>query len=156
MFDVAIPATALTVLLTGMAVLAVADVLYEKVEDWATGLLAIAVFAALLYDGVPAGQVIGGLVAAAVVFVLFLEIGVTGRMGGGDVKLSPVPALVLGTISPLLAFWWVGVAFAIQAVAQLAAQPSGQAKTAIAIPFVPAMAIAAGFSAYFGTALFGL
>ena len=154
-FAVAVPTTALLVLLVGMAALAVVDLIRQEVDDWATGVLAIGTVVALFHDSISGAQWAQGLICAALVFALYLELGTRGAMGGGDVKLSPIPALVLAVIHPLLALWSVALAFSIQSGFQLAVRPAFVGSP-VALPHVPAMFLAAGVSAVVARAVFGI
>jgi Flp pilus assembly protein protease CpaA len=144
-FGIVMPAIAIFVLLVGMTVLGFIDAHKQEVEDWATLILGSAVIAALRADGISEVQWTWAGLSAATVFLAYLEMGTFGRMGGGDVKLSPVPAAVIGAINPLLAIWSVALAFSIQSGFQLVNQRVFQAKS-FAMPHVPAM-LAGAFGA---------
>ncbi|MGK3708589.1 prepilin peptidase [Arthrobacter sp. IK3] len=48
------------------------------------------------------------LISAAVTFGFFLGLTMlTGYAGGGDIKLSPMPAALLGAVSPIAAMLWL-------------------------------------------------
>lgn len=48
------------------------------------------------------------LISAAATFTFFLVLTMyTGFAGGGDIKLSPIPAALLGAISPIAALLWL-------------------------------------------------
>lgn len=54
------------------------------------------------------------LASAVVTFGFFLVLAMrTGFAGGGDIKLSPVPAALLGAISPLAALLWLLLTFTV-------------------------------------------
>lgn len=54
------------------------------------------------------------LACAVVTFGFFLLLAMyTGFAGGGDIKLSPVPAALLGAVSPLAALLWLLFTFVI-------------------------------------------
>lgn len=142
------PTTAILILLVGMTLLAFVDVHRQEVEDWATAVLGLAVIWGLHFDGISVNQWVWGAVSAAAVFLAYLELGTLGRMGGGDVKLSPVPALVLGAINPLLAVWSVALAFSIQSGFQVVNRFVVKAESP-AMPHVPAI-----FAASVGSVLF--
>ena len=147
MFGLIIPVTAFAVLVFGMVLLAVADIRTKEVDPWSTAALAFAAVVALFSDGVTVSQWTSGLISAVLVFILYLEMGMRGKMGGGDVKLSPLPALVLGTISPFLALWAVALAFSLQATLQFAVRPQSSFAAPVALPHVPAICVATTVSA---------
>lgn len=151
MFSLTVPATALFVLLAGMAILAIVDLASEVVHNWSTAALACFVIAALLFDGITAEQWLAGSLTASAVFAFHLFLGTRGQIGGGDVKLSPVPALVLGAVHPLLALWAVAFSFASHSAVQLSTRPT--AGTAVALPFVPSMFVGAGAATVLAGAL---
>jgi len=136
------PATALTVAIAGMLALAVVDLWREEIEDWATIALAVATVSALAYDGVSAAQWVAAALSAAVVFLAYLELGMRGVMGGGDVKLAAVPALTLGAVSPFLGVWAAAVAILLQQVLLRASTWRARPPAGGALPHVPAMAAA--------------
>jgi prepilin signal peptidase PulO-like enzyme (type II secretory pathway) len=153
MFDIVIPTTAFAVTLVGLAALAFVDVYTRKVQDCATLVIAFAVIFALRFDGISSEQWVWGLASALLVFGAYLELGTSGRMGGGDVKLSPVPALVFGAVNPLLAIWSVALAFSIQSAFQIINR-HGFKDPSPAMPHVPAIFAATLGSVLFGTHLF--
>lgn len=149
--DTATPLIAIAVALIGLFVLAAVDLWREEVEDWATGILLAAVVGALLVAHITPGQWVNALLSAAATFAIYLWLGTKGVMGGGDVKLSVVPGLALGAVNPFLAIWWVAASIAIHQLMGYAASLSidgrGMSHTrAIALPHVPAMAIAAALA----------
>jgi Flp pilus assembly protein protease CpaA len=150
---IVMPSVTIFILIVAMAVLALADLAWQKVDPWSTAALGAAVVLGLLVDGVSPSQWILGLAAAGIAFVFYLELGVHGIMGGGDIKLAPIPSLVLGAINPLLAIWWLCLAISIQAgIRAVSPRPSpGESE---ALPHVPAMFYAAVVSAVVGSALF--
>jgi Flp pilus assembly protein protease CpaA len=156
MFDpIVMPGVTLFILICAMAVLALADLKWQKVDPWSTAALGAAAVLGLLVDGISATQWILALASAAIAFVIYLELGVHGIMGGGDIKLSPIPALVLGAINPLLALWWLCLAISIQAGIRAVSARPGPGETE-EMPHVPAMFYAAVISAVAGSALFSL
>lgn len=138
------PTLTILAVTVGMVALAVFDILREEVEDYATAALLLLTLGALLWEGVSAGQWAGGALAAALAFSAYLLLGMAGVVGGGDVKLSVVPALVLGIGHPLIGVWWVAASLLIQhgffLVARLTAS-AGRAGVPT-LPHVPAMATA--------------
>lgn len=91
----------------------------------------------------PAGAVlIPALVAATVTFVFMLGLAVsTNFAGGGDIKLSPVPAALLAAVSPIAAMLWLLFTFVLCLGAMIAARLSGSTRKHVAM--APFMAIAA-------------
>ncbi|MCC3299238.1 prepilin peptidase [Arthrobacter caoxuetaonis] len=54
------------------------------------------------------------LISAVVTFAFFLVLTMyTGFAGGGDIKLSPIPAALLGAISPVAALLWLLFTFVL-------------------------------------------
>lgn len=154
MFDVVFPSSAIAVLLLGMLALAVYDLLREEVPNWGTVLLGAGVLIALVHDGVTPSQWAYGILTAGLAFWFYLTLGIRGTMGGGDVKLVPVPALVLGVIHPVLALWAIALSFAVQTVVQIGVQPTNRT-VPVALPHVPSMAVGAVAAAAFGANLTG-
>lgn len=131
----------------GLLVLAAIDIHTREVEDYATAMLLAVTTLSLLWEGVSAGQWASGLLSAAVAFLIYLALGMRGVLGGGDVKLSAVPALLLGAANPFLGVWWVAASLLIQhGFFLMARSPAGKAEPAqaetSALPHVPAMAAA--------------
>jgi hypothetical protein len=91
----------------------------------------------------PAGAIlIPALIAAAVTFVFMLALTVaTGFAGGGDIKLSPVPAALLAAVAPVAAMMWLLFTFVLCLIAMTAAKLSGSTRKDVAM--APFMAIAA-------------
>ncbi|KQO98704.1 prepilin peptidase [Leifsonia sp. Leaf264] len=146
------PIAAFLIVLTGLAYLAFVDAKRLEVDGWSTAALAAATLIAFRVDGLTGWQWIWAAAAGALVFVFYLELGVEGRVGGGDVKLAAIPAAVIGTVSPMLAVWAVLVAFGVQSFLRLLARIFvGPSVTEL--PHVPAMF--AGFAAaiVFGQAM---
>lgn len=136
-----LPATTILVVIGGMLVLAAVDVWRREVEDYAVvALLGIAVTGLYLEDIHPQ-QWLGAVLAAVIAFAVYLHLGRRGVLGGGDVKLSVVPAFVLGAFNPVIGVWWVACAILIhQAIFTVWSRVR---RTREAIPHVPAMAAGA-------------
>jgi prepilin signal peptidase PulO-like enzyme (type II secretory pathway) len=135
-----LPETTLLVVIAGLVVLAAVDVWRHEVEDYAVvALLGIAVIGMRL-EGIHPQQWLGAVLAAAVAFMVYLNLGQRGVLGGGDVKLSVVPAFVLGAVNPVIGVWWIACAILIHQV--LFFITARVRKTREAIPHVPAMAAA--------------
>jgi Flp pilus assembly protein protease CpaA len=140
------PLVTIWVVLVGMLVLAALDVWRQEVEDVAIIAILVLAVAGFTIEGVTVIQWVGGVLAAAVAFLVYLNLGVRGVMGGGDVKLASVPAFVLGVCSPVLGVWWIAGAILIQQVLTLAlarrpkASAAGASVVPAALPHVPAMA----------------
>jgi len=150
--DHVFPMLTITAVSMGMLVLAVVDVWRQEVENWATGLLLAITLAGLWLQGIAASQWAGAVLSAATVFTLYLLMGMYGLMGGGDVKLSVVPGLVLGAMHPFLGIWWVAASIAVHQVlfklVAVGARAAGDARqrSVEALPHVPAMTAAILFS----------
>lgn len=143
-----IPTVTVLLVTVGMLVLAAADIWRHEVEDYATAILLAVAAGGLISEGVSAQQGVSGALSAGIAFLVYLALGIRGVMGGGDVKLSVVPALVLGACNPFLGVWWIAASILIQqaffvAVTHrvlAAARRSGD--EAFTLPHVPAMATA--------------
>lgn len=144
-----IPELAALVVLAGLAALAFVDVERRTVDPWATALLGWATVFAAAHDGLTAGEWLTGVVCAGLTFLAYLELGVAGQIGGGDVKLAPIPAFVLGSANPLLALWWFAAAGATQTMLQLLT--SG--RRGGFVPHLPAMLAAMMFACMLAGAL---
>lgn len=135
-----LPGTTLVVVIAGLVLLAVIDVWRREVEDYAVvALLGIAAIG-MRMEGIQAQQWLGAVLAAAIAFTVYLALGQRGVLGGGDVKLSVVPAFVLGAANPVIGVWWIACAFLIHQV--LFFVTARIRKSREAIPHVPAMAAA--------------
>ena len=158
--NVVIPTTTILIVIAGMFVLAGLDVWRYEVEDVGIVALLLVGVAGLTQEGILPTQWVSGLLAAAVAFLVYLNLGMRGAVGGGDVKLAVVPAFVLGAANPIVAIWWVACSLLLHqllivAARRFTARPatSGGAKAApIALPHVPAMAV----SMYVASSLFVL
>jgi prepilin signal peptidase PulO-like enzyme (type II secretory pathway) len=135
-----VPTATITVVIVGLVVLAGIDVWRREVEDYATAGLLLVAIAGVAIEGIAPAQWIGAILASAIAFMVYLSLGQRGVMGGGDVKLSLVPAFVLGASNPIIGIWWIAGAIVIQqlffyinARVQKAPEP---------FPHVPAMALA--------------
>lgn len=143
-----LPVYTLLVVTIGMLILAAADICRHEVEDWATAILFLVACAGLLWEGVSPHQWLAGALSGAIAFLVYLALGMQGFIGGGDVKLAAVPALVLGACVPFLGVWWVAASIGLQQVFFIIttrlARPRGfsrgQAAQALVLPHVPAMA----------------
>lgn len=136
--DNVLPETTVWLVIAGMLVLAAVDVWRREVENYAiVTLLGIAVTGMYL-EGVRPQQWVGAVLAATIAFAVYLHLGRRGVLGGGDVKLSVVPAFVLGACNLVIGVWWVAGALLIHQV--FFAGWSRLRRTREAIPHVPAMA----------------
>lgn len=143
-------APTVTVLLVtvGMLVLAAADIWRHEVEDWATAALLLVAAGGLIWEGISIQQGITAVLSGAIAFMTYLSLGVRGVMGGGDVKLSVVPALVLGACNPFLGVWWIAASILIQqgfffvASRRVRVASGATSGDAFVLPHVPAMAAA--------------
>ncbi|WP_129662469.1 prepilin peptidase [Phytoactinopolyspora endophytica] len=134
------------------------DIREHRLPDWLTipafagAAVALGVAAAAGGDWSAYGR---AWAAAAVSLVVFLLLAVLrpSDLGLGDVKLAAVIGLVLGWISwPVVVFGIFG-AFVIGAVAGLALLVAGRAGRRTAIPFGPAMLLAALIAAVWGQSI---
>lgn len=75
----------------------------------------------------------------AFLFLLVLAV-ISGFVGGGDIKLSPIPAGVLAAWSPLAALLWLMFTFNLCLIAMIAMKLTGSRQTHMAM--VPFMALA--------------
>ncbi|ROR76113.1 Flp pilus assembly protein, protease CpaA [Plantibacter flavus] len=136
-----IPAVTVLVIIFGMLLLAAYDVWRREVEDIAVvALLGLATIG-LHVEGVTGLQWLNALLVAAIAFGLYLELGQQGILGGGDVKLSIVPAFVFGALHPMIGLWWIASTILIhQTFFAINARVN---RTRTGIPHVPAMAVGA-------------
>lgn len=108
--------------------------------------LVFGVAAALL---LAATQVLSGgavlvpaVIAAAGAFIFMLALTVfTGFAGGGDIKLSPIPAALLAAVSPIAAMMWLLFTFVLCLVGMITARLAGSKRKHVAM--APFMAVAA-------------
>lgn len=85
---------------------------------------------------------IPALIAAAASFVFMLVLAIcTQFAGGGDIKLSPIPAALLAPVSPIAALMWLLFTFTLCLVAMIAARLTGSKQKHVAM--APYMAVAA-------------
>ncbi|WIB65647.1 prepilin peptidase [Curtobacterium sp. MCBD17_040] len=117
---------------------AVIDVAVQWIPNTFSAAAGGGVLLASLHAGLTGQQALNGALCAAIVFLLYLELGVHGWIGGGDVKFAPVPAFILGAVHPMLACWWLVTTIALQGVFSVGARtfrlPAG-------LPHLPAMAL---------------
>lgn len=82
------------------------------------------------------------VIAAAVAFIFMLGLAVVaGFAGGGDIKLSPIPAALLAAVSPIAAMMWLLFTFVLCLVAMIGAKLTGSTRKHVAM--APFMAVAA-------------
>lgn len=142
------PTITIAVIIVGMLVLAIIDIRRREVDDYATAVLLLAAVTGLAIEGIGPAQWITALLSAAAAFMVYLNLGMRGVMGGGDVKLSIVPAFVLGASNPFLGVWWIACAILIHqmlfviSVRSLRAPVGAARALPVALPHVPAMAVA--------------
>lgn len=135
-----LPTTAILVVVVGMLVLAAVDVWRREVEDYAVLILLGISVTGMYLEGVQPMQWVGALLSAGIAFGVYLALGMRGVMGGGDVKLSVVPAFVLGACNPLVGIWWVACSILIHQVACVLYTRIRRRRAVL--PHVPAMAVA--------------
>lgn len=78
--------------------------------------------------------------AATLAFMLVLTV-LTGIAGGGDIKLSPIPAALLAAVSPIAAMLWLLFTFMLCLVVMIAYKLAGSTRKNFAM--APLMGIAA-------------
>lgn len=121
-----------------MVVAAVIDLAVQWVPDSLTAVAAGAVAAAAFYANITTQQVVVGALCGLIAFLVYLELGVRGIFGGGDVKLVAIPAFILGAVNPLLALWWFTATIGLQGLLSVG---NRALKLPAGIPHVPAMAV---------------
>lgn len=133
------------VLGAGLGVLGYLDQITHLIRNWHTAVFGTA--AAVLIAATQMSH--GGNVllpalctaAAAFVFILALALFLPGRfVGGGDIKLVPVPAALLAAISPLAALFWLQLWFIAALVGMVCGRMAGKRSKYLAM--APFMAIA--------------
>jgi Flp pilus assembly protein protease CpaA len=141
------PTVTIAVVIAGLVLLAAYDLWKQTVEDWAIVALTAIAIVGLGAEHISLQQWVGAVLSAAVTFLIYLHLGTKGVMGGGDVKLSVVPGLVLGAANPLLGIWWVAGSIAVHQVFALVVSRAARRSTGatasvpVALPHVPAMAV---------------
>ena len=117
---------------------AIIDVSIRWIPDTFTAVTAGALVASALHAGITPTQTIDGVLCAIIAFLVYVELGVYGYFGGGDVKFIPIPAAILGAVSPALALVWftatIGLAGGLSATGRAMGLPAG-------IPHLPAVAV---------------
>lgn len=132
------------VLGAGLGVLGYLDHLTQLIRNRHT--LAFGAAAALMVAATqvatPHPVLLPAVIGAVVAFVFMLGLTVaTGFAGGGDIKLSPVPAALLAAVSPVAATMWLLFTFVLALGAMIAARLSGSRRRRTAM--APYMALAA-------------
>ncbi|ACL42097.1 hypothetical protein Achl_4146 (plasmid) [Pseudarthrobacter chlorophenolicus A6] len=91
----------------------------------------------------PAGAIlVPALIGGAASFGFMLVLAVfTKFAGGGDIKLSPIPAALLAAVSPIAAMMWLLFTFTLCLVAMVTARLAGSKTKHVAM--APFMAVAA-------------
>ncbi len=117
---------------------AVIDLSIQWIPDTFTAAAAGLLVASALHADITPHQAVTGVLCGAIAFLIYVELGVHGILGGGDVKLVPIPAAILGAVNPLLALWWLTSAVSLQGLLSIGNRalrlPPG-------VPHVPAMAV---------------
>lgn len=139
---------ALVILTFGLGALARLDVLTHLIRDRHTAVLAAVTVPAVVWAAWSGVTVYGfpywavALAAAVFAFVFLLGVAmVAGFVGGGDIKLSPLPAAVLAGTGLMTPFVWFFLTFGFALIAFLVLKATGsQVKRA---PLGPFMALAA-------------
>lgn len=126
----------------GLGILAYFDHVTHLILD-THNLAFLALAAASLFIPASAGYITWGPAAVGfgIVFLFMLTLAVVANyVGGGDIKLAPIPAAVLSVASPLAACMWLCLTFMACLAYQIAAKVEGQQKKFVAM--APFMAIA--------------
>lgn len=135
--------TAISGVLILLVVLAFVDVATHTVPNSVSLLATAGVVWIAAAAGISPQQWLGGILAALIVFLFYLELHLDDFFGGGDVKIAIVPAFALGIVSPLIALWWVSMAIAIQSIFSLTNRAlAGDLRRHIPLAHLPAMAVA--------------
>ncbi|MGW8431182.1 prepilin peptidase [Curtobacterium citreum] len=121
-----------------LVVAAVIDVSVRWIPDTLTAVAAGAVAASAYYAGITAHQIAVGALCGLLAFLVYLELGVRGVFGGGDVKLVAIPAFILGAVHPLLALWWFTATIGLQGLLSIG---NRALKLPPGIPHLPAMTV---------------
>lgn len=133
------------VLGAGLGVLGYLDHCTQLIRDRHNVVFGIAAAVLLTATQVisPASAIlIPAAIAAAVSFVFMLALTVfTGFAGGGDIKLSPIPAALLAAVSPIAAMLWLLFTFTLCLIGMIAARLAGSKRKNVAM--APFMAVAA-------------
>lgn len=128
----------------GLGVLGYLDHCTQLIRDRHNVVFGAAAAAILVATQVltPSGAVlIPAAVAAVVTFGFMLALTVfTGFAGGGDIKLSPIPAALLAAVSPIAAMMWLLFTFVLCLVGMIAARLRGSTRKNVAM--APFMAVA--------------
>lgn len=89
------------------------------------------------------------VIAAAASFVFMLGLAMyTNFAGGGDIKLSPIPAALLAAVSPIAAMLWLLFTFALCLAAMIAARLTGSTRRHVAMGPFMAVAAVLGITVY--------
>lgn len=151
------PATWITLAVLGFmtGMIAAIDRKTHLIKNQHTILTAILTAPLAIWAGFMLGgwNILFGLLAAVVVFGVFIFLVIKANFGsGGDIKFSPVPAFALGVVSPLISALWLFYALIVTVILLVV---RGQKSTsfgegmAISLPF-------AIFSVYAMYAMTGL
>lgn len=133
------------VLGAGLGVLGYLDHCTQLIRDKHNVVFGIAAAVLLVATQVlsPASAIlIPAAIAAAASFIFMLALTVfTGFAGGGDIKLSPIPAALLAAVSPIAALMWLLFTFVLCLIGMIAARLAGNKRKHVAM--APFMAVAA-------------
>jgi prepilin signal peptidase PulO-like enzyme (type II secretory pathway) len=121
-----------------LIVAAVIDLAVRWIPDTLTAVAAGALAASAFHADITVHQVIIGALCGVLAFLVYVELGVRGIFGGGDIKLVAIPAFILGAVHPLLALWWFTASIGLQGLLSIG---NRALKLPAGVPHVPAMAI---------------
>jgi prepilin signal peptidase PulO-like enzyme (type II secretory pathway) len=121
-----------------LIVASIIDLAVQWIPDSLTAVAAGAVAASAFYAGITVHQVVIGALCGVLAFLVYLELGVRGIFGGGDVKLVAIPAFILGAVHPLLALWWFTATIGLQGALSIG---NRALKLPAGVPHLPAMTV---------------
>lgn len=132
------------VFVSTMVYVIVTDLRWRLIPNWSVLMLLATYPLGVIALSMEAGFALGGLMAAAVMFLLcFFAFG-RGWIGGGDAKLIPVIALWLGaglTLPFLL--YATALGGILTMIFLVATRPKADSQQPLVVPYGPALAIAA-------------
>lgn len=116
--------------------------LIRNTHNIAFGIAAALILVATQVISPASAILLPAVIAAAASFAFMLGLAVyTQFAGGGDIKLSPIPAALLAAVSPIAAMLWLLFTFALCLAAMIAARLTGSKTKHVAM--APFMAVAA-------------
>lgn len=104
-----------------IGIIAAIDIKTHLIKDMHTVIIAAISIPLTVWYALTAGSawnLLWGAGIAAIIFGVFLFlVWFTGFGSGGDIKFSPIPAFILGTINPLIGIIWFFISLLITALA---------------------------------------